>query len=206
MLATVVALVPTPDAGTCFSSSEARPDIAANVANNIPAAFLAGLAGVAMTAAVARGDSAPEGTRGSYRHGVGMSLALAVLVGGFGWFLLSRQSFLDYAHYGAAFPLFGTIVAVVLLNARGYGRRLTAVTGPRQAYRNRYTAIAALMLTVPAGMWLVSLVVRWDHVALWVEATLLLLFAAFWTSQTQELWNEGVRGQRSRSSGRRVSQ
>jgi hypothetical protein len=28
---------------------------------------------------------------------------------------------------------------------------------------------------------------------LWVEATLLVLFAAFWVIQTFELWTEGVR-------------
>jgi hypothetical protein len=191
MLAPVVALVPTPDRGTCFSTPGSRRDIAADVANNIPALFVTGLVGLGLTAAIASWDRRREGRTRDDRS-LGMGVALAVLVGGFGWFLFARQSFIGHAHYGAAIPLFGTIVAVVLLNARGYGLR-TGGTRVREVYRNRYSGIALLMVVLPAGMWLVSRVVSWDHVVLWIEAALLLLFAAFWVSQTQELWNEGVR-------------
>jgi hypothetical protein len=193
MLAPVVALVPTPDRGTCFSTPGTQRDIAADVANNIPALFVTGLVGLALTAAIGHWDRRREGRGRDVHHSVGMGFALAVLVGGFGWFSLSRQGFIHHAHYGAAFPLFGSIVAVVLLNARGYGRRTTGGTRAREVYRNRYSAIALLMVAVPVGMWLVSRVVTWEHVVLWIEATLLLLFAAFWVSQTQELWTDGVR-------------
>jgi hypothetical protein len=193
MLAPVVALVPTPDRGTCFSTPGSRRDIPADVANNIPALFVTGLVGLGLTAAIAYWDRRREGRGRDYHHSVGLGVALAVLLGGFGWFSWSRQSFIDHAHYGAAFPLFGSIVAVVLLNARGYGLRTTGGARTREVYRNRYSGIALLMVAVPAGMWLVSRLVTWSHVVLWIEATLLLLFAAFWVFQTQELWKDGVR-------------
>ena len=193
MLAPVVALVPTPDRGTCFSTPGTQRDIAADVANNIPALFVTGLVGVGLTAAIAHWDGRREGRGRDYHHGVGIGVALAVLIGGFAWFALSRETFIEHAHYGAAFPLFGSIVAVVLLNARGYGRRTTGVTRVREVYRNRYSGIAVLMVVLPVGMWLASRVVAWDYVVLWIEATLLVLFATFWVFQTQELWTEGVR-------------
>jgi hypothetical protein len=194
MLAPVVALVPTPSKGRCFSVAGAQPDIESNVANNIPAIFVAGLLGLLLTAAIgwwyrSRGLSA--GWR--LEHAIGLGVSAAVLFGGFAWFLVDRGGFIDNAHYGAAFPLFVCIIAVVLLNARGYGMKTTHTTDPSRVFRNRYTVIAVLMVVLPAAMWLVSLVVDWDHLVLWVEATLLVLFAAFWVIQTLELWTEGVR-------------
>ena len=49
MLAPVVALVPTPGKGRCFSVAGAQPDIQSNVANNIPAIFVAGVVGLVIT-------------------------------------------------------------------------------------------------------------------------------------------------------------
>ena len=39
----------------------------------------------------------------------------------------------------------------------------------------------------------------WEHAVLWIEGTLIVLFAAFWVSQTQELWNDGIRQELPRS-------
>jgi hypothetical protein len=188
MLAPVVALVPTPSKGRCFSVAGAQPDIAANVANNIPAIFLAGLAGLVITFVLGSRDG-----RHDPRHLAGMGVAAAVLLGGFAWFLLGRDSFIDHAHYGAAFPLFVCIIGVVLINARWYGVRTTGSAEMGQSLRNRYTVIAVLMVVLPLALWLVSKAVTWDHLVLWVEAVLLLLFAGFWLIQTRELWTEGVR-------------
>lgn len=187
MLAPVVALVPTPGKGRCFSVAGAQPDIPSNVANNIPAVFVAGVVGLAITFWIGQRDGKHE-----VQQLLGMAVAAIVLVGGFAWFLGARDHFIANAHYGAAMPLFACIVAVVLINARGYGAR----SGNRDlsgAFRNRYTLIAALMVLLPLAMWLVSFAVEWDHLVLWVEATLLVLFAAFWVIQTRELWTEGVR-------------
>ena len=187
MLAPVVALVPTPNKGRCFSVVGAQPDIPANVANNIPAIFVAGVVGLVITFLIGQRDGAHEP-----KHLIGMGVAAVVLVGGFVWFLAARDEFIAHAHYGAAFPLFGCIVGVVLINARGYGAR-SGTTDMTRVFRNRYTLIAVLMVLLPAAMWMLSLTVEWDHLVLWVEATLLVLFAAFWVIQTRELWTEGVR-------------
>ncbi len=187
MLAPVVALVPTPGAGRCFSVAGAQPDIAANVANNIPAIFVAGVVGLVVTFWIGQRDGGHDP-----QHLLGMAVAGLVLVGGFAWFLAAREHFIANAHYGAAFPLFACIVAVVVINARWYGAR-SGNTALTQVLRNRYAVIAALMVLLPVAMWLISLAVEWDHLVLWVEATLLVLFAAFWVIQTRELWTEGVR-------------
>jgi hypothetical protein len=119
--------------------------------------------------------------------------ALAVLLGGFGWFHWGRDSFIANAHYAAALPLFGVIVAVAVINARGFAHRQTGGMAATDVARNRYFVIAALMVLMPILEWLVSLVVTANHVVLWVETTELVLFAAFWLLQTQELWGKGLR-------------
>ena len=48
---------------------------------------------------------------------------------------------------------------------------------------------------------IVGLVFNWQHWIFWVEATLIFLFAFFWSWQTVELWNKGLRRQ-SATSGR----
>ncbi len=60
-------------------------------------------------------------------------------------------------------------------------------------FRNRYTTIAVLMVVLPLLLWALSKAVDSNHLVLWVEAVLLVLFAAFWVIQTKELWTEGVR-------------
>jgi hypothetical protein len=42
-------------------------------------------------------------------------------------------------------------------------------------------------------MGVAALLVHWEHVLLWVEGTLIALFAVFWLSQTEELWDQGLR-------------
>jgi hypothetical protein len=193
MLAPVVALVPTPQDATCSSVSEVAPDIPANVANNIAALFVAGLVGLVLVVLIALLDRRKGASTWDVRHTIGMLVAAAVLLVGFGWFLWGRSSFIGNAHYGAAFPLFGCIVAVAVINARGFAQKRTGTTDPKHVYRNRYFVIAVLMVVLPVLEWLWWLLVGWDHVVLGVEATLLVLFASFWVLQTHELWSEGVR-------------
>ena len=194
MLAPVVAFVPTPAGATCSSVPDIAPDIAANVANNIPALFIAGAAGVVTVIVLAWRDRAGARSHWNHRHTIGILVALAVLLGGFAWFLWERESFIGNAHYAAAFPLFGAIVAVAVINARELTRDRTGAMATGHVVRNRYFVVASLMVVLPVLEWLVSTVVTWNHVVLWAETTVLVLFAAFWALQTQELWSEGVRG------------
>ena len=194
MLAPVVAFVPTPQGATCSSVPNIAPDIAANVANNIPALFVAGVVGVATVLVLARRDRARSANNWNYRHTIGLLVALAVLLGGFAWYFWGRESFIGNAHYAAALPLFGAIVAVAVINAREFTRKRTGAMAAGNVARNRYFLVAVLMVVLPVAEYLVSTVVTWRHVVLWEEITVLTLFAAFWLMQTEELWSEGVRG------------
>jgi hypothetical protein len=86
--------------------------------------------------------------------------------------------------------MFVCIVGVVLLNAYQFSRKQGDRTpvGP-----NRYLAIAVAMVVGPLLMWGADRLWGWDHAVLWIEGLLIVLFAAFWLIQTEELWNEGVR-------------
>jgi hypothetical protein len=39
------------------------------------------------------------------------------------------------------------------------------------------------------------LLFNWSYWIIWIEATLITLFAVFWGWQTSELWNKGLRRQ-----------
>jgi energy-coupling factor transporter transmembrane protein EcfT len=103
------------------------------------------------------------------------------------WFYAARDSFVHNAHYWSAAPMFVCIVVVVWINAIAYRQKEGT---PR--LRNRYYAIAIAMV-----MALIALVIAkfagWDYWLLALEAALITLFAVFWTTQTVELWREGLR-------------
>lgn len=196
MLASAVALVPAPDKGECRSVPMSLRDTPADIVNNMSALLAAGFLGLAVTVGIAlAARRAGAGHRQPWdrRHTVGMVAAALVLGAGLAWFALDRSGFVAGAHYTAAIAFFVCIVGVVVLNARGYGDRLVAVTNPKRAYANRYLAIAVAMVASAAGMGVWKWLVGWDHALLWIEGTLIALFAVFWVSQTHELWNQGVR-------------
>jgi hypothetical protein len=195
MLLPVVAFVPVPEEGTCRSVPVLLRDTPADVANNVTALLVTGgVALVVLVAVLLRSGTDPRMTR---THRVGTTVAAGTLVAGTAWFALDRQGFVAAAHYVAAVGMFACIVGVVALNARSFRvTRATAVAPTRRDFVNRYAVIAVLMVLSVAVMGLVALVVTWQHWLLWVEGTLITLFAVFWLSQTQELWNVGLRGPR----------
>lgn len=182
MLAPVVGLVPTPEAGECRSAAFVTRDIPANVANNLTAVFIAGGLGLLVTLVIA--------TR-ARRLGAGLGVAAAVWAVGMLWFVVARGLFLDYAHYTAAFGLFGAMVGIVVSNSRGFRR--THVPRSRRDLANRYAAIAAAMVASTAVLGLVTGLAGWRHGPLWIEGVLLALFALFWLIQTRDLWDQGLR-------------
>jgi hypothetical protein len=186
MCAPVVALVPTPPADSAVPGVE----------NNVEALLVVGAAGVLFAARTVR--------RG--RHERGDLLALAAsgvgLAGFAAWFALGRGSFLDYAHYGTAVPMFALIVAVALVNAATVEEFVAAggtlTMGRAATYRRAYRAIAAAMGVVIAGALVLFLVDAatgaepFGHWVFVVEALLLAAFTAFWILQTVQYAADGA--------------
>lgn len=187
MLAPVVALVPTPGRGGCWSVPVTPRETSADIANNVPALIVAGGLGLLVTAwfLVRSHDRDP-------RHVLGLAASATVLVGGTVWFVRDRSGFDSGAHDVAAIALFVCIVGVVVLNARGYGRTHRSA-GRAPSYANRYLLVATLIVVSAVGMGAWAWLVGWDHAVLWIEGVLIVLFLVFWLIQTRELWEEGLR-------------
>jgi hypothetical protein len=96
---------------------------------------------------------------------------------------LDRPSFIGHAHYTAAILLFACIIVVVGLNARD----------SRPLFASLYLIIAVAMVASAVGMGLYQRWHEWHHSVLWIEGTLIALFAIFWLIQTVELWSDGLR-------------
>jgi hypothetical protein len=191
--APLIAVVPTPEPGTCRSVPMEVGDTPANVANNVFALLVLGLAGILVTIVVARRALAPgQRLRPAVRFGVLAMVVLyvAVLI----TFFAARSLFLEHAHYAAAFVLFVCMVAVVTINAWAYGRQSAqgAVPAPSD-YANRYAAVAVVMVATVALMLAWRALFGWAHAVLWIEAVLVGCFAVFWGLQTRELWGQGLR-------------
>ena len=194
MLAPLVALVPTPISVPVAGFEVERRTVPAAlvpaVENNVAALLVLGVVGLAFAAATV-GD-------GAYRsaHLRGIAAAGVLLVGLAVWFGFGRESFLEYAHYSAAVPMFGLIVGVAVVNARHAREGAVVPRLGAATYRRAYAAVATAMgvTIVVAGVFF--LLDSTGHRPFpswlfWVEVVLLALFAAFWVFQTAENWNEG---------------
>ncbi|MET9312263.1 hypothetical protein ABZX12_10575 [Kribbella sp. NPDC003505] len=198
ILAPGVALVPTPGQGRCHSVPVVLGDAAANVTNNMLAVFVIGVPCLLLAAVFIVRDRIRQPAGWTPMYVLGLVVAALIFGGGLAWFLVDRSGFIGDAHYAAAIVMFGCIVAVVLLNAEQF-RRKQRTHAVRHSPANRYFVIAAAMVVVPLLMVGWKKVFGWEHAVLWIEGTLIVLFAAFWISQTQELWNEGLRQELPRS-------
>jgi hypothetical protein len=193
MLLPVVAMVPVPEQGQCRSVPLLLQDVPAKVANNVGALLVTGVLSLAVVVTILVRDRSAERSRA---HLVGVLVAASTLLVGTTWFVVGRDSFIERAHYVAAVGMFVCIVVVVVLNARGFRVAHHAARPTRRQFVNRYAVIAGLMVASAAGMGLWAWLFGWAHWLLWVEGTLITLFAAFWLSQTEELWDQGLRGRR----------
>jgi hypothetical protein len=199
MCAPVVAMVPTPLEGSraCGAARSCVPDsYVPGVENNVEALLVVGVVGVLFAARTVR--------RGRRERGdlVALGASAAGLAGFAAWFALGRQSFLDYAHYGTAVPMFALIVAVALVNAArveefvAAGGRLGM--GRAATYQHAYRLIAYLMGLVIGGalvLFLVEAATGAEPFAHWVfvvEALLLAAFTAFWILQTLQYAADGA--------------
>jgi hypothetical protein len=198
ILAPGVALVPTPGQGRCHSVPVVLGDAAANVTNNMLAVFVVGVPCLLLAAVFIVRDRIRQPAGWTPMYVLGLVVAALIFGGGLAWFLVDRAGFIADAHYAAAIVMFGCTVAVVLLNAEQF-RRKQRTHAVRRSPANRYLVIAAAMVVIPLLMFGWRKAFGWEHAVLWIEGTLIVLFAAFWISQTQELWNEGLRQELPRS-------
>ncbi|MFF2389527.1 hypothetical protein [Agromyces sp. NPDC058104] len=197
MLAPVVAFVPTPVPEPCPTAGERCIPEAylPGVVNNMAALFAVGFLALVFTALSIR--RLQRGDRWSLW---GFVVAAVVWLGALVWFGFTddwplRESFLSFAHYGAAVPMFVLIIVVVFVNGFSSETPLVTIRDREVTYRPVYQAIAWVMAaTVAVGLvaWFMT---RTDErpppVIFWVEATVLLFFGVFWGLQTWELRRQG---------------
>jgi hypothetical protein len=194
MLAPVVALVPTSDAGKCWSVQPIplpiRDDgslatwVVSNVDNNIKSLLLAGVAGLLVAAGVAMvvtRNAAAVATVGPTGTRLALLGAMLLLVVAFVAFNTWKHFDTD-SHFVAAIAMFVFLAGAVGGNAWEHRQ------GPTRIYFWLYGTIVALMAV--AAVTLVALSSGWHHVQLFLEGIQITLFAAFWLVQTKEHWNE----------------
>ena len=200
MCAPVVALCPTPleDAAACGGAARCVPDAyVPGVVNNIEALLVVGAVALLFAVWTIRRDTHERGDLAALGVSAGGLAAFAL------WFAVGRDSFLDYAHYGTAVPMFGLIVAVALVNAAEVDRFVTSggtlsMIRTAATYRLAYRVIAYFMAAVIGGA-LVLFVVKaatdaepFAHWVFVVEALLLVAFTAFWILQTVQYAEDGA--------------
>lgn len=194
MLAPVVAVAPTSDAGGCWSieptplpkvNGELAGWVSANIENNVRALFIAGIIGLvvgAIIAMIAERQLMAPAKVGSKDMRIGLTVTLGVLLVGLGLHLW-WDGFDTRAHGFAAVLMFVALAIAVGSNAldarshRDKGR-----------FAFLYAAISVSMVLVGA-IFLVFLR-GWSHMVLVLEGIEIVLFAVFWLAQTNEHWNE----------------
>ena len=198
MCAPVVALCPTPlEDAACGAETRCVPDaFVPGVVNNVEALLVVGTLGVLFAARTVRRDAHERGDL------VALGVSATGLAGLALWFAVGRDSFLDYAHYGTAVPMFGLIVAVALVNAAKVDEFVAAggtlTMGRAATYKRAYRWIAYVMGWVIGGA-LALFVIKaatgsepFDHWVFVVEALLLAAFSAFWILQTLQYAEDGA--------------
>ena len=200
MCAPVVALCPTPleDAAACGGAARCVPDAyVPGVVNNIEALLVVGAVALLFAVWTIRRDTHERGDLAALGVSAGGLAAFAL------WFAVGRDSFLDYAHYGTAVPMFGLIVAVALVNAAEVDTFVTSggtlsMIRTAATYRLAYRLIAYFMGAVIGGaltLFAVKAATGAEPFAHWVfvvEALLLVAFTAFWILQTLQYAEDGA--------------
>jgi hypothetical protein len=197
MLAPVVAIVPTSEAGHCWSitpnplpidsNGALAPWVVANIDGNMKALIYAGLFGLIVAFLIALlANGGPVKLAKNVEPGTHFGLALALAIVVFGWWAFHYwDGFETHAHSYSAIAMFGFLAIAIASNA------LQRRKDPPKVYFWLYSAIAALM--VGSGAVMLALQSHFDHMVFVLEATEITLFAAFWLVQTKELWDDTIR-------------
>jgi hypothetical protein len=101
------------------------------------------------------------------------------------WYDVDRTAFRANAHSGAAMAMFVAIGLVVFINFLG------ATHGYRWLYGTITVFMALAAVGVLAGRFLIDK--NWEHAVFWLELLEIIPFAVFWTAQTIEHWDAGIK-------------
>jgi hypothetical protein len=186
-LAFFVAFVPTARTEAADGVAVIPEDVVDAVINNTWAILVVGALAFVVEMVVLPQQERSTGTRGGRAALVISALAY---VGLLLFFLVARQSFLDWGHGLAAIVLFVGIMGVVGVNGIAMARaRQEAGHTKRTRWFNRYTygflgmLVSAILIVVAVR----PFVEQWIFV---LEAALIAQFLGFWITQTVERWTE----------------
>jgi hypothetical protein len=206
VLAPVVALVPTGVPKKVCS----KPDEALVVkttglfTNNIPALLVGGALAIVAAFVIARLQGKVAVHRPQRSALVGIAVSVALFAAGVVWYFADPDGFEHHAHTPAALAMFVAIWFAVLVNAGWPPRVLpwvyrtlalpvpTETPTPRQAWFRRWYRGVVLFMVAAAGIWVIGLLADWGHRVFALEALEIAAFAAFWSLQTAEGWDDGV--------------
>jgi uncharacterized membrane protein SirB2 len=184
LLAPVVAFVPTPIPGSCWSEEVISRRAAADIGNNMFAYFVVG--GLVLVASLVMGLTSKGEAKWDWTQILGLVASAVLWLAGIVWFATSRATFDRKAHYVAAGLLFAAMIVIVSLSALGQ-RHLPAAREPeRMAFTGLYGLIAAAMFVALA----IGVIAR-EKALLEVETALLSLFLLYWALRTAEQWRAG---------------
>lgn len=187
LLAPVVAFVPTPHAGTCWSEEVISRQAAADIGNNMFAYFVVG--GLALLASLVIGLTSKNEAKWIWKQYLGLVVSVALWLAGIIWFAASRETFDRRAHYLAAALLFVVMIVIVSLSTMGQ-RHLPARAPERKVFTGAYGVIAAAMfVSLAIGL------IAWGKALLGVETALLALFLLYWILRTVEQWRAAPENQ-----------
>jgi hypothetical protein len=186
-----VALVPTPQLGTCgVVTGTVNRDL--TIGNNVFALLAVEGAVLVTLAVLVRLDQRKDpAARPTTIAKLGYVVAVVQFLATVPVFWLRRAWLTDHGHDIAAVAMFGCILGNVWLNAVNLHFSGPTGSGPRCRW-NRYTVIGGLMtlaVVVNLGLWAAG----FHYWKLTVETSLISLFAVFWLLQTAELWDRGLR-------------
>ncbi len=187
MFAPVIALVPTDPPGSCQSASIVV-DRYPHAGNNMFALIILESLGLVALWVFAK-YSAKQPTKAER-----IGFVFGVLVVAVEWilwfvFLANGFGFKKWVHYSAAILMFVFIFLVVVASA--------ASIEPGHTFRwhvrhpNRYALIAILMAVNTLLFVFLEFGLNWRYAVFQIEASLILLFVAFWIGQTWDSWHLG---------------
>jgi hypothetical protein len=203
VMAFVVAMVPTEPDGRCGPNAytQTPTEIAAAVRNNIWSLVVVAVLAALVTAWLRRGAKGDPADRPTVRSVVVSVVCGLVLLAELALFLVLRDRFIALSHGIAAGTMVGGVIAVMVLNALRAEERHRAAPGGAgdvdggdgatgTLYKRVYIAIAVALAVALGVTVLTALTVRgFDHLVLIAEVIIIVLFAAYWGVQTEELWD-----------------